>query len=342
MADDSDFILDGDTAEDPSNEGETHAIAVPEEAAGDRLDRFLAGSLPDFTRTRLQALIRDGRAVNAAGTVSEPSYRVKPGETWTLRIPTPIAAEPEPQPIPLNIIYEDEGLIVVDKPAGMVVHPAPGNLDGTLVNALLHHCGDSLKGIGGVARPGIVHRIDKDTSGLLVVAKTETVHHNLATRFASHDIDRHYRAVIYGRPNALEGRIEGNIGRNPRDRKCMAVRPGNQGKPAVTHYRVLSSAARGAALVDCRLETGRTHQIRVHMAHIGHPLIGDHVYGRGTKARRVALGGKAEAAASFPRQALHAAILGFIHPETGEQLRFEAPPPPDFNGLLSDLGLLKE
>jgi 23S rRNA pseudouridine1911/1915/1917 synthase len=314
-----------------------HIVASTE--AGERLDRCLASALPELSRSRIKVLIEQGNlrkaetAGQAAQTIDEPSYRVKPGETFELTIPAPEAAEPLGQEIALNIVYEDRDLIVVDKPAGMVVHPAPGNPDNTLVNALIAHCGESLSGIGGVKRPGIVHRIDKDTSGLIVAAKNDVTHQALSEAFAGHTIEREYRCLVWGLASPKAGTIEGNIGRHPTDRKRMAiVRKG--GKPAVTHYRTLTVYGLGASELVCNLETGRTHQIRVHLAAIGHPLIGDPVYGRVTPARRVALPPPAAAAARvFPRQALHAALLGFTHPRTGKELRWESPLPADLVAL---------
>lgn len=235
------------------------------------------------------------------------------------------------QDIPLTIIHEDADLIVIDKPVGLVVHPAAGNLDGTLVNALLHHCQGQLSGIGGVARPGIVHRIDKDTSGLLVVAKSDRAHEGLAQQFAAHSIDRLYAAIVYGVPQPGSGTVDSWIGRSDADRKKMAVHREGRGKHAVTHYRTLQKL-RGAALVECRLETGRTHQVRVHMAHLGHPLIGDPVYGRERKGFKSIL-----ETLGFKRQALHAKRLGFIHPVTGEALSFDSQLPADMQELLSEL-----
>jgi 23S rRNA pseudouridine1911/1915/1917 synthase len=331
--------------------GESCELRAEDINKGWRLDHFLAANLRQLSRSRLQALIAEGRVTLAGQTIGDPNKRVKPGEVFVIEIPPPAPAEPQPQEIPLVIVHEDADLIVIDKPAGLVVHPAAGNLDGTLVNALLAHCGDSLPGIGGVARPGIVHRLDKDTSGLLVVAKTERAMRSLAKQFAAHAVERAYHAVVWGAPRAGEGLVEGNLGRNPFDRKRMAVLRG-QGKPARTRYRVLESFGSGevgekafAALVECRLETGRTHQIRVHLAHIGHPLIGDSTYGRHrqsprakTPAQHVAY----EAAGSFPRQALHAGVLGFFHPTRQAKLRFESPWPEDFSRLVNALRGLKE
>jgi 23S rRNA pseudouridine1911/1915/1917 synthase len=318
-----------------------HIVASTE--AGERVDRCLATALPELSRSRIKLLIEQGnlRKAEAAGevaqTINEPSYRVKPGEELELTIPVPEAAEPLGQEIALDIVYEDRDLIVIDKPAGMVVHPGPGNPDNTLVNALIAHCGESLSGIGGVKRPGIVHRIDKDTSGLIVAAKNDAAHQALSEAFAEHTIEREYRCLVWGLASPKAGTIEGPIGRHPTDRKRMAiVRKG--GKPAVTHYRTLTVYGLGASEVACNLETGRTHQIRVHLTAIGHPLIGDPVYGKVTPARRGALPPSAAAAAkAFPRQALHAAVLGFTHPRTGKELRWESPLPADLEALKAAL-----
>ncbi|WP_290975250.1 RluA family pseudouridine synthase [Ferrovibrio sp.] len=331
----------------PINTGSINAAPpVPPERAGARLDRYLAEAL-DFSRSRLKALIEQGHVRLGDATIADPSHKIKPGDVYQLHAPEAASAEPLAQDMPLNVVFEDAHLIVIDKPAGLVVHPAPGNPDHTLVNALLHHCGDSLAGIGGVKRPGIVHRIDKDTSGLLVAAKTDAAHHGLAELFARHDIEREYQALVWGLPNPLQGRIEGAIGRDPRDRKRMAVRGDNttarNSKPAVTHYaveRTFRDAAGQpyAALIRCRLETGRTHQIRVHLTSKGHALVGDPVYGRARSLKALKLGGAArDALAGFQRQALHAASLGFVHPVTGADLRFESPLPADFADLLAAL-----
>ena len=293
-------------------------------------------------------MLGEGRVTRDGLTIKDANHRVKPGETYEIAIPAPVAARPLGQDIPLDVVYEDKDLIVIEKAAGLVVHPAAGNPDGTLVNALIAHCGDSLIGIGGESRPGIVHRLDKDTSGLLVAAKTERAMASLAKQFANHTIERAYHAVVWGVPRAMEGVIEGQIGRSPFDRKRMAVLRGG-GKLARTRYRVLErfgAAARPlASLVECRLETGRTHQIRVHLAHLGHPLIGDPTYGRARHAPRpktteeeVAFA----AAANFPRQALHAFVLGFQHPSLHKTMRFESPWPPDFAGLVGALRGLKD
>jgi 23S rRNA pseudouridine1911/1915/1917 synthase len=313
-------------------------IAIAETGGGERLDRALASARPELSRSRIKALIEQGHlklnTQNESGrTINDPALRVKPGQVFTLEIPPAAPAVPQGQAIDLNIVYEDDDLIVIDKPAGMVVHPAPGNPDNTLVNALIAHCGESLSGIGGEKRPGIVHRIDKDTSGLIVAAKNDAAHKALSADFAAHNIERAYLCLVWGVPSPSAGAITGNIGRHPVDRKRMAVVI-RGGKPAITHYRVLKSFGLGASLVECRLETGRTHQIRVHMAKIGHPLIGDPTYGKPTAARRGRLSPEArKAAEAFPRQALHATLLGFDHPRTGAHLSWQSESPPDFKRL---------
>jgi len=294
-----------------------------------------------MSRSRLRQLLDDGRVTHGGVTIRDPNHRVKPGERYEVVVPPPAPAEPLGQDIPLAVVYEDADLIVIDKPAGLVVHPAAGNPDGTLVNALIAHCGASLAGVGGVARPGIVHRLDKDTSGLLIAAKNERAMHSLAKQFANHTIERAYHAVVWGSPRLGEGRIETQIGRNPYDRKRMGVlRVG--GKLAVTRYRVEERFGERvlASLIECRLETGRTHQIRVHLTHLGHPLIGDPSYGRARLAPRAKT--EAEAAATkivmeFPRQALHAFLLGFQHPTLHKTLRFESQYPADMAQLLKAL-----
>ncbi len=301
--------------------------------AGWRLDRALAVALPTLSRERLKALIRSGALETAAGAVRDPATKVRGDELFRLAVPEPTQAENAPQDIPLNIVFEDPHLLIVDKPAGLVVHPAAGNLDGTLVNALLHHCKGSLSGIGGVARPGIVHRIDKDTSGLLVVAKTDVAHEGLAKQFAAHSIERRYLAIVSGVPKSTEDKVDAPLARSATDRKKMAIVHEARGKRAVTHWRRLHILD-DAALVECRLETGRTHQVRVHMASIGHPLLGDPVYARSTKGHRELL-----KSLGFYRQALHAAELGFIHPVTKHRLSFESAMPPDMQELFSALGV---
>ena len=301
--------------------------------AGWRLDRALAAAVPTLSRERLKALIRSG-AVEAEGQpVRDPATKVRGQEALRVAVPVPRPAHNEPQDIPLTIVFEDEHLLVVDKPAGLVVHPAAGNFDGTLVNALLHHCGGSLSGIGGVARPGIVHRIDKDTSGLLVVAKTDVAHEGLAKQFAAHSIDRHYLAIVSGVPKASEGVVDAPLARSAANRKKIAIVGGSRGKRAVTHWKRLK-LLKDAALVECRLETGRTHQVRVHIASIGHPLVGDPVYGRSGKTHSKLL-----KELGFHRQALHAAELGFTHPVMKSRLSFTSPMPSDMQELLSALGV---
>jgi 23S rRNA pseudouridine1911/1915/1917 synthase len=301
--------------------------------AGWRLDRALAATVPTLSRERLKALIRSG-AVEAGGKpIRDPAIKVRGEEALRVAVPEPEPAHNEPQDIPLTILFEDEHLLVVDKPAGLVVHPAAGNFDGTLVNALLHHCAGRLSGIGGVARPGIVHRIDKDTSGLLVVAKTDVAHESLAKQFAAHSIDRRYLAIVNGIPKTSGGSIHAPLARSATNRKKIAIVEGHRGKRAVTHWRRLE-ALKDAALVECRLETGRTHQVRVHMASIGHPLIGDPVYGRSSKTH-----GKILKELQFHRQALHATELGFTHPVTKHRLSFTSAMPPDMQELMSALGV---
>jgi 23S rRNA pseudouridine1911/1915/1917 synthase len=309
-------------------------VLVASEDSAQRLDRFLNNHLSDLSRTRIKSLIEAGCTSIDGQIVKDPNYRVKTGSNIRLNVPAPVEARPEPQNIPLDIVHEDSHLIVLNKPAGLVVHPGAGNPDGTLVNALLAHCGDSLRGIGGVKRPGIVHRIDKDTSGLMVAAKTEVAHHGLSELFASHDIERRYDALTWGVPSPLSGIVTGAIGRSSRNRKKMSVVEFG-GKHATTHYRVVSSFGMLASHVSCELETGRTHQIRVHMTSLGHSLIGDQLYGRATK--RGAPEAIGSAVRNFNRQALHAATLGFIHPVTEKAFRFEAPHPTDFELLIEEL-----
>ena len=298
-------------------------------ADGWRLDRALADAVPTLSRERLKVLIAAGQVQRDGILTRDPAKRAAAGDIFTVAVPDPTPAHNEAQDIPLVVAYEDEHLIVVDKPAGLVVHPACGNLDGTLVNALLHHCGGSLSGIGGVARPGIVHRIDKDTSGLMVAAKTDRSHEGLAKQFAAHSIDRRYKAIVGGVPKPSAGSVDAPLGRSPQNRKKMAIVAG--GKRAVTHYSTIERLG-GAALVECRLETGRTHQVRVHMASLGHALLGDPVYGR-TKGNQRALLERL----GFQRQALHAARLGFIHPVTGAALAFESQLPADMQELFTEL-----
>lgn len=298
-----------------------------------RLDAAVASALPDLSRARVQALIGEGALLIDGAAVSDASAKKYGGKPFTLSVPAPRPDKAEPQEIPLNIVFEDDHLLVVDKPAGLVVHPAAGHADGTLVNALLHHCHGKLSGIGGVERPGIVHRIDQHTSGLLVVAKSDAAHEGLSKLFAAHDIDRQYWAIVVGIPAPPAGTIRTQIGRSTTNRKKMAVLPEDKGKHAVTHYRT-ERALKKAALVACTLETGRTHQVRVHMTHIGHPLIGDSVYGNRQKHYKIGPN-----QSDFTRQALHAAVLGFKHPVTGEILRFQSEMPADMQALLSELEL---
>lgn len=296
-----------------------------------RLDRALAEAIPSLSRARIQALVDDNALLVAGRPVTDASSKKFEGQPFTLTVPAPLPDKAQAQKIDLDIVFEDKHLIVVNKPAGLVVHPAAGHSDGTLVNALLHHCRGKLSGIGGVQRPGIVHRIDRDTSGLLVVAKTDKAHEGLARLFAAHDIERRYLAVVAGHPTPPAGTIRTQIGRSTTNRKKMAVLPEGKGKHAVTHYRTIEQF-KDAALVECRLETGRTHQVRVHMAHIGNPLIGDSTYNNRRKAFKFG-----QNQSYFERQALHAVSLGFIHPVTGEKLGFESKMPEDIQLLLTSL-----
>jgi 23S rRNA pseudouridine1911/1915/1917 synthase len=316
--------------------GETlHTLSVDAGQAGMRLDKWLAEVLPTISRSRMKVLIEEGAVAAADSPAADPSRKVRAGECYRVLVPPAAPALPEAEAIALRVVFEDDHLIVIDKPAGMVIHPAPGSTSATLVNALLHHCAGSLSGIGGAKRPGIVHRLDKDTSGLIVAAKHDAAHRGLAAQFAAHSITRAYRAVCWGVPLPRQGEIEGSIGRSPFDRKKMAVVE-RGGRTALTRYRVQRAFGETAALVECRLATGRTHQIRVHLASIGHPLVGDAVYGRGRVARGKGLTPDLRAAlAAFPRQALHAFRLGFTHPVTGDQLTFESDSPHDFNALIS-------
>jgi 23S rRNA pseudouridine1911/1915/1917 synthase len=330
------------------SEAGRHIVTIDESASGERLDRALAAALPSLTRTRVKALIESRRVAladprdGAGATVEEPSRKVKTGERFWVDVPPPEPAEPVAQRIALDILYEDFDLLVLNKPAGMVVHPAPGNPDNTLVNALLAHCGDSLSGIGGVRRPGIVHRLDKDTSGVMVVAKNDAIHRALSALFAAHELTRIYQALVWGGPPARKGTIDAPIGRHPVDRKRMAVR--KSGKQAITEYWVEQAFGAPlspiASLLGARLHTGRTHQVRVHMAHIGCPVVGDPVYGQHSRAR---IRNRAGAATleSFKRQALHAAVLEFSHPTTGKVMRFATELPEDFRMLFADLNTVK-
>jgi 23S rRNA pseudouridine1911/1915/1917 synthase len=316
-------------------------VVVAAEEGGTRLDRVLAAGIGELSRTRLKSLILDGQVTIGGRTVLDPGYRVNVGDVLGVAVPPPQAAEPEGEDIPLRIVHEDADIIVIDKPSGLVVHPAAGNWTGTLVNALISHCGDSLSGIGGVRRPGIVHRLDKDTTGLLVVAKNDRAHQALAAQFADHgrtgSLRRGYLAVVWGVPDRSKGTIDAPLDRHPRAREKRAVRPG--GREAITHWEVLERYAGSdgkpvASLLACRLETGRTHQIRVHLAHIGHPLLGDDLYGPGfkTKAAHLAAEGQ-EALADLGRQALHAYLLVIEHPTTRESLEFRSELPGDLARL---------
>ncbi len=323
-------------------------IKIAAEEQGQRLDRVLTARIPALSRSRLKALILDGqvtiRGVIAARTIRDPAIHVKSGDTVTVTLPAPEQPKPAGEPIPLDVVYEDKALIVIDKPKGLVVHPAAGHAKGTLVNALIAHCGDSLSGIGGVRRPGIVHRLDKDTTGLMVVAKTDAAHRALSTQFANKGesgIERGYLAIVWGAPSRAKGTIDAPLDRHPQARDKRAVRKG--GRPAVTHWKVLerftgSDGKPIASLLACTLETGRTHQIRVHLAHIGHPILGDASYGAGfrTKASRLSPAARA-ALEGLGRQALHAYLLAIEHPQTGKSLRFQSELPGDLRRLRSAL-----
>lgn len=331
---------------------------IDPEYAGIRLDKWLSDAIESLTRTRVKALIGSG-AVSRNGTVfTDASWKIREGETFSLKIPPIETAVPQGEAIALDVYFEDDSLIVLNKPAGMVVHPAAGNWSGTLVNALIAHCGDSLSGIGGVARPGIVHRLDKDTSGLIVVAKNDAAHLKLTTAFAAHDIERAYHAIAIGAPRPSIGTIDAALARAVGDRKKMAVVPPQSTRPdqrhAITHFKIEEHFGRGraklagdavASLIECKLETGRTHQIRVHLSHLGYPLIGDPLYGRGPGVGGLKPGDDAADTAlrvlkTFNRQALHARILGFAHPVTGDDLWFKADPPKDFTNLIGVLRAL--
>ncbi len=326
-------------------EAETVETVIGAAEAGERLDRTLAGRFEELSRSRLKALILAGHVTVSGRTIRDPSHHVNAGDRIAVALPPPEPAEPGPEAIPLHIVYEDDDLIVIDKPRGLVVHPAAGNRTGTLVNALIAHCGASLSGIGGVRRPGIVHRLDKDTTGLMVVAKNDRAHRSLAAQFADHGrtgpLERGYLAFVWGAPDRPKGTIDKPIDRHPRARERMAVRA--DGREAITHWEVAEryppsgpAVARPAvaSLLACRLETGRTHQIRVHLAAAGHPLLGDEVYGPGFKTKAAKLPAAAkDALEALSRQALHAHILGFEHPSTGELMEFRSELPPDLARL---------
>lgn len=310
-----------------------------------RLDKALTVALeqnPDakglgLSRARVQQLLKGGHVLRDGEVITNAKHKAKHGEEYEVTIPAPVAADPQPEDIPLSIIYEDDDLLVIDKPAGLVVHPAAGHWEHTLVNALIFHCGDSLSGIGGVARPGIVHRLDKDTSGLMVVAKNNFTHQGLSAQFADRSLSRVYHAVVWGVPNPIADDIEGPIGRHPVSRQKMAVVRGG-GKDALTHYKTLEAYSNYASLVECRLATGRTHQIRVHMQYRGHPLIGDPLYGRRKQPSLKELGaGIYSKVKAFNRQALHAGEIKFIHPRTEEQMVFKCPLPDDLAEMIGFL-----
>jgi 23S rRNA pseudouridine1911/1915/1917 synthase len=325
---------------------ETRLLTIEADAPPDRLDRVLARAFADLSRNRLQGLIRNGLVAVAGAVVRDPSLKVQPGSAIALEIPPAAPAEPQGEAIALAVVYEDDDLIVIDKPAGLVVHPAAGHEAGTLVNALVAHCGESLSGIGGVKRPGIVHRLDKDTSGLLVVAKNDRAHRGLAAQFADHGrsgpLERAYLALVWGVPEPARGTVQAAIARSTRNRNKMAVVAADRGRSARTHYAVEATFGSAkepvASLVRCSLETGRTHQIRVHMAEISHPLLGDEAYSAGFKTKATLVSAAArDALVALRRQALHAAILGFEHPANGERLRFASEPPPDLERLIEAL-----
>ncbi|WFR99869.1 RluA family pseudouridine synthase [Rhizobium tumorigenes] len=337
---------------DPFKEADAISkVLIADEAAEGRLDAWLTAQLGDeISRSRVKVLIKEGAVLRNGEPMTDPQRKVRPGERFEITMPEPEDPTPQGEDIPLDVLYEDSDLIVISKPAGLVVHPGAGNWTGTLVNALIHHCGDTLSGIGGVRRPGIVHRLDKDTTGVMVVAKNDIAHRHLSAQFADHGrtmpLERAYRAIVWGRPRQLNGTIDAPLGRSTGDRTKRAVQKPDRedSDEAITHYTVLErfheqpDATALAALVDCRLETGRTHQIRVHMAHIGHPLLGDTVYGAGfrTKANLLADERK-DIVSRFPRQALHAYLLQFEHPRTGEILHFEAALPDDMLELAEAL-----
>jgi 23S rRNA pseudouridine1911/1915/1917 synthase len=339
---------------DDDFEADTLTLTIGEDAP-QRLDKALAALLPEgvaLSRTRLMRMIADGAVLRDGVAVTDPKARVVAGQAFVLRLDPAVEVETLAEDIPLTIVHEDGDLIVIDKPAGMVVHPAPGSPTGTLVNALLAHCADTLSGIGGEKRPGIVHRIDKDTTGLLVVAKSDRAHHGLAAQFEDHSVNRRYLAVVHGVPQAGDPRIRGlkgvtfeaggilkiatHLARHKTDRQRQAV-VWEQGRHAVTRVRVVKAFGDGASLVECWLETGRTHQIRVHMAYVGHGLLGDQTYGGKKRLSPKQFGDAADFGNSFPRQALHAATLGFAHPVTGEMMEFSSPLPEDLAGLIAAL-----
>lgn len=344
------------TSDDPDNkENDAILLTVAEADHGTRVDKWLCDNLESLSRARVKALVEDGHVIRDGSVFTTVSTKVREGEVYSLVMPALAEPVPEPENIPLDVLHEDDHLIVINKPVGMVVHPAAGNYTGTLVNALLYHCGASLSGIGGVARPGIVHRLDKDTSGIMVAAKHDRVHQRLSEAFSIHDIKRVYHAIVHGAPRPGIGTIQTGIARASTDRKKMAAVDLHQqagAKEAITHYKARATYGKGrakmpgdslASLIECELETGRTHQIRVHLAHIGHPLLGDPLYGRGPGLAGLKPGDDTSDAAidflkNFRRQALHARALGFVHPVTDEALLFEVEAPADFLALQKFLG----
>jgi 23S rRNA pseudouridine1911/1915/1917 synthase len=336
---------------DPLDETPPLCFAVADEDAGKRLDVVLTGASEALgealSRTRIKGLIEEGRVTLDGAPVLDANHKVKAGQEIGLSVPAAVDAEPHGEDLPLNVVFEDEHLIIIDKPAGLVVHPAPGHASGTLVNALIGHCGASLSGIGGVKRPGIVHRLDKDTSGLLVVAKTDAAHRGFSKLFADHGrtlpLTRSYRAFVWGRPERLFGTVDAPLGRHPTDRQRMAVVAADRGREAITHWRLDESFGPDpktpvVSLITCQLETGRTHQIRVHMAHMRHPVLSDALYAKGFRGKANLLAPDARALLeTLGRQALHAAVLGFEHPVTGEMLEFESQLPEDLTALLAAL-----
>ncbi len=318
----------------PSQDQNTYLrVSVPSGKGGVRIDRFLSDTLEGYSRNRLQGLIADSQVQVNGTLVTEAKRKVLDGDDVVVTVPPAVPMELEAQDIPLDIVYEDDDLIIINKPPGLVVHPAPGNPDNTLVNALLAHCGDSLSGVGGVARPGIVHRLDKGTSGLMVVAKNGETHASLSEQFADHSIERAYRALVWGVPSKLHGTVEGNIGRSPRNRKKMAIVT-RGGKRAVTHYKVERVFGTAASLIECRLETGRTHQIRVHMASLGHAIVGDPLYGGGERRARGLDTHLRDVARALDHQVLHAYLIGICHPRYQKTMRWEAELPCYFSDII--------
>ena len=334
------------TPQDEDDENDDLSAAYPTDrrhhvalsgARGERLDRALAAALPELSRTRLKALILSGCVSSAGRTIGDPGHRVKPEQSFDIIVPQALPISVEPQAMDLHVVFEDSDILVIDKPAGLVVHPGAGQPNGTLVNALLYHCGDRLSGIGGALRPGIVHRLDKDTSGLMVVAKSDAAHQGLCTQFADRSLSRTYWAIVRGAPKIAKGTLDWPIGRDSGDRKRMAtVRHG--GKPALTFYNRLRGFGRSAALLECRIGTGRTHQIRVHLAALGHPIVGDPLYGRQVRYSDAA----SAALRQFQRQALHAKHLKLRHPLTDEVMSFESDVPEDIAGLITELARLEK